>query len=169
MTIIAWVSPLKPAHARTQLLFPIQSWGQGASFAALAIVMLALAAAVCAFAGDKAALTGVVLAGGLGGMLPAVYGALPAAFEVKSRGAARHILPNVESGVRSLGYTVQTVEQPGRAWRYRLNHPRWIRWRENEIVLRLVDEQLIEVWGTKMGLHLLRKRISKFDGFDATL
>jgi hypothetical protein len=106
-----------------------------------------------------------IVIGSLIGMLPSIYIALPGRFEVKSRAAARHLLTDIEERVNSLGYRIRTDENPAKAWRYRLNHPRWLRWRENEIEIRLRDEQSIEVYGPERMLRNLRTRLLRLDGY----
>ncbi|MGJ7917188.1 hypothetical protein ACI48D_17155 [Massilia sp. LXY-6] len=99
------------------------------------------------------------------GTLPSAQVALPAAFEVHTRAPARHLLGDIEDNVGFLGYRIQTIEQPGRAWRYRLNHPEWMRWRENEITVRLQDDRRIAIHDPRGALGMLRKNLARREGF----
>jgi hypothetical protein len=159
---IAELSPIRPLHSRASLLFPVQSVGQAISLALIFAGVAALAFGAVSLTEGHASPWMVLptLAGGL----PSLYFALPGAFEVRTRAEARHWLPDIEEILRFLGYRIQTVERPGQAWRYRLNHPRWLRWRENEIELRLTGERQIDIRGPKMALRLLRKHLVRKAG-----
>jgi hypothetical protein len=74
---------------------------------------------------------------------------------------------DIQGCVNSIGYRIP-VESPAQAWRYRLNHPRWLRCRENEVEVRLCDEHRIEIHGPKLALRTLRTRLSRLDGYVTT-
>jgi hypothetical protein len=156
------MSPVTPTHSRLRKLLPIQSWHQGISIAGLLLLVLLVDLAVLSLLGNKR--PAPIVFGSYIGMLPSLYMSLPGRFELKSRAAARYLLDDIEGCVNSIGYRVP-VESPAQAWRYRLNHPRCLRCRENEVEVRLCDEHRIEIHGPKLALRTLRTRLSRLDGY----
>jgi hypothetical protein len=163
MEPIALMSPVSPTLSPLRRLLPIQSWHQGISIASLLLIVFLMDLVILRLLGVKH--PSPIVIGSFGGALPSLYLALPGRFKLKSRAEARHLLDDIENAANSLGYRVRTVESPGQVWRYRLNHPRWMRWRENEIEIRLRDEHSIEVLGPKKMLRVLRERLARLDGY----
>jgi hypothetical protein len=156
---IAELSAVMPAHSRLRLLFPVQSAQQGLSIALIFLALSFVLLGLVRMTGGHAPPT--LLLPAFAGMLPSIYIALPGAFEVHTRAPARHLLGDVDELVRFMGYPVQSVEQAGQAWRYRPNHPAWMRWQENEITVRLLDEHRIAIRGPKAGLRMLHKHLTR--------
>jgi len=161
---MAELTPVAPAHPPLRWLFPVQSSGQALSVAVLFIVFGFGMLLLLRLTGGHA--SAWILLPGLAGMLPSMYLALPGAFEIRSRGQARQLVGDVEEIAAFLGYRVRIEELPGLAWRYRLNHPAWMRWRENEITVRVLGEQRIAIRGPKGALRMLRKHLAQRVGSD---
>lgn len=155
---MAELTPVTPAHPPYRLLLPVQSSGQALSVALLFIVLGFGVLFLLRLSGIRA--SGWILLPALAGMLPSLYLALPGSFEIRSRIRARRLLGDVGEIAAFLGYRVQTPEPGGQAWRYRPNHPAWMRWRENEIAVRLLDEHHITIHGPKGALRMLRKHLA---------
>jgi hypothetical protein len=150
------LSQLVRAHQPSRFLCPVQSWGQLLCFSLTLAIGLAVIAVVLKLLDPSAPLAFILVPAIIGGSA-SMFAVLPARFDIVTRFHARHLLRTLDEAIVGLGYA--QAESITENMRYHARHPRWLRWKENEIAVT-VREHAIEISGPIFALRELQKKLA---------
>jgi hypothetical protein len=150
----AVTSHLRHMHPAWCWLCPIQSRSQLLS---IAVIFLLVLPAV-AWAGHAAApampLPWLLLPSVVGAM-PAIYAVLPGRLEIVAAADARELASGIVQFILSAGYVHGTASDGGS--RFIPRGPRWMRWEENTLSVRVLDDRTVRVDGPLLTLYATRR------------
>ena len=150
------LTPVVRSHDPFRFLFPIQSWSQLRSLTVTLMVGLPLIALLFMMLDPTAPLAYIIVPVTIGGLLP-VFAALPAHFEVGTRFHAQHFAKTLDQTLTGMGYMQRSSNSE--ALRYYVRQSRFLRWKENEIVVTVSDHAIV-LRGPVFTLRALQQRLT---------
>jgi hypothetical protein len=154
----ATTSHLRRTHPAWCWLCPIQSRGQLLSIA----VIFVLALPAMAWAGhavDPAMPLPGLLMSSVAGAMPAIYAVLPGRLDIVAATDTRELAPGIVQFILAANYVHSTASEG--TSRFIPRGPRWMRWDENTLTLRVLDDRTVRVDGPLLMLYATKRWLER--------
>lgn len=150
------ISKIKHEHGIFKWIFPFQSWSQFTSFAFFEAVGFLFVVMLLKL--DPKVPIWVYISALVGGTIP-LFAVLPTSFELlENEMTIYRFSSQIDRSLNALGYFAFIPSNGNHYYRTRL--PNWLRWKENEISIKYLENNLI-VKGPMFALKILRKKLNE--------